>query len=69
MFSRKFKHVLAFSLLFYVVSSPFTYRFVNSVVEPIVQVKTAEGSCPTQAGLVVHTLVFALLSYYVLCAL
>jgi hypothetical protein len=69
MFSKKLKYAVAYALAFYVVSSPFTFRFVNSVVEPIVQVKTAEGSCPTQAGLVVHTLVFALLSYYVLCAL
>ena len=53
------------SLLFYVVSSPFTFRFVNSVVEPIAQVKTAEGSCPTQAGLVLHTIVFALAAFYV----
>jgi hypothetical protein len=69
MFTRKFKNVLAFSLLFYVVSSPFTDRFVNSVIEPLTFVKTAEASCPTQAGLVVHTAVFALVCYYVLCAL
>ena len=65
MFSRKFKHVLAMSLLFYVVSSPFTFRFVNSVVESLTMVKTAEGSCPTQAGLVLHTIVFALAAFYV----
>jgi hypothetical protein len=69
MFSKKLKYALAYALAFYVVSSPFTFRFVNSVVEPLTFVKTAENSCPTQAGLVLHTVVFALLSYYVLCAL
>jgi len=68
MLTRKFKNVLAISLLFYVVSSPFPFRYVNSVIETLTFVKTAEGSCPTQAGLVVHTLLFALLAYYVVHA-
>ena len=69
MFSKKLKYTLAYSLVFYVLSSPFTFRFVNGIVEPVLQIKTVDGSCPTQAGLVVHTLVFGLVSYYVLCAL
>lgn len=69
MFSKKLKYTLAYALAFYVVSSPFTFRFVNSLVEPVLQIKTVEGSCPTQVGLVLHTIVFALVSYYVLCAL
>jgi hypothetical protein len=71
MFSRKLQHSLTLALVFYLVSSPFTYRLVDrllgSIVEAVVPqfrslFKVAEAGCPTQYGLVLHSAVFALIS-------
>jgi hypothetical protein len=75
MLSVKLRHALALGALFYVVSSPFTYRMVDNVVGRFLRsvlpqsaglFRLAEGSCPTYQGLVVHSLVFALVAYYLM---
>jgi len=75
MFSKKVQHSLVLALVFFVLSSPMTYRLVDKVVMSTVGavfpqlssvLKIAEGGCPTQYGLLVHSAVFALVSYYVL---
>ena len=75
MFGKKLMHVLGLSLVFYLVSSPFTYRMVDRLVGGLVEslvpqmrsfFKVAEGGCPTQYGLLVHTAVFGLVCYFVL---
>lgn len=72
---RKFQQMLMVVLLFYVVSSPFTYRFVDSVVGGVLSAvvpslrsvfKIAESGCPTHWGIVVHGAVFAFLLHSVL---
>ena len=72
MLSAKTRHVLMLALLFYVVSSPYVYKLVDSVVSPVVGsvapqlssvLRIAEGGVPTTYGLLVHTTVFALLAY------
>jgi len=75
MFSKKLQHVLAVSLVFYLVSSPMTYRLVDRLVGGVLEAvvpqlksvfKIAEGGSPTQYGLLVHTAVFGLVSYFIL---
>jgi hypothetical protein len=75
MLSRKMQAALTAALLFYVVSSPFTYRLVDQVVGGIVGAvvpqfgtlfKVAEGGCPTNYGLLLHAAVFGLVSYYLM---
>jgi hypothetical protein len=75
MFSRKVKAALAAALLFYVVSSPFTYKMVDKLVGGFVEMlvpslssffKVAEAGCPTNYGLLVHSAVFGLVSYYLM---
>ena len=60
------------ALLFFVISSPFTYKLVDSLVGGIVgaivpQVahwfKIAEAGTPTTYGLAVHSVVFGLVTY------
>ncbi len=71
--SRKATAALSAALLFFVVSSPFTYRLVDSVVGGVVGsvvpqfttlFKIAEAGCPTNYGLLVHSAVFGLVAYY-----
>ena len=75
MLSRKMQAALTAALLFYVISSPFTYRFVDQVIGGIVGsivpqfgslFKIAEAGCPTNYGLLVHAAVFGLVSYYLM---
>jgi hypothetical protein len=70
--SPKLKHAFMLGLLFFVVSSPYTYKLVDRVVAPVVEAvlpssaalfKIAEGGCPTTYGLLVHSAVFALVAY------
>jgi hypothetical protein len=75
MFSRKFQASATAALLFFVVSSPFTYKMVDSLIGGIVQAiapsmtslfRVAESGCPTNYGLVVHSVVFGLVTYYLM---
>ena len=75
MLSRKLQASLVAALLFYVVSSPFTYRLVDQLVGGVVGAvvpqfttlfKIAEAGCPTNYGLFVHAVVFGLLSYHLM---
>jgi hypothetical protein len=72
MLSSKVKHAVALALLFFVVSSPYTYKVVDHVVGGVVSAvapqlayvfKVADAGCPTTYGLVVHSVVFGLLSH------
>lgn len=75
MVSAKFSHAATLALLFFVVSSPYTYKFVDNITQGLFAsispqlaylLKIAEGGCPTTYGLLVHAVVFALVVYYVL---
>jgi hypothetical protein len=72
MFGAKVKHAVMLGLLFFVISSPFTYKLVDRLVAPVVEAlvpssaslfKIAEGGCPTTYGLLVHSAVFAGVTY------
>ncbi len=74
-FSRKTQASLVAALLFFVVSSPFTYKFVDNIVGGIVTAiipqfayyfKVAEAGCPTTYGLFLHSAVFGLVTYYLM---
>ena len=73
MLSLKFKHVALYSLIFFLVSSPYTYTLVDRLVGSVARalfpqyshlIKVAEGGCPTTYGLVVHSVVFGAIAYY-----
>ena len=75
MFSRKVQASLTAALLFFVVSSPFTYKIVDTLIGGVVQTvapsttylfKVAESGCPTNYGLLVHSAVFGLVTYYLM---
>lgn len=75
MLSRKMQAALTAALLFYVISSPFTYRIVDQIVGGVVgaivpqlthMFKIAEAGCPTNYGLLVHAAVFGLVTYHMM---
>jgi hypothetical protein len=74
MFTRRFKHAVALALLFFVISSPYIYSVVDSVVGSVVSatvpglyqaLKVAEGGSPTTYGLALHSVVFGLVAYFI----
>ena len=73
MVGRRLQHALMLALLFFVISSPYTYKLVDNVTQTIFGplfpslaslFKIAEGGCPTTYGLLVHSAVFGLATYY-----
>lgn len=73
MFSVKFQNAAMLAVLFFVLSSPMTYRLVDRLLGGLVSAvvpqfgslfKVAEAGCPTQYGLVVHSVVYGLVCYY-----
>lgn len=74
-FNKKIQATITAGLLFYVVSSPFTYHLVDNLIGSIVEFyipqfkhlfKIAESGCPTNLGLFVHSIVFAIVVYHLM---
>jgi len=74
-FVQKVYGSLTAALLFFVISSPFVYRLVDQIVGSIVSAiapqftslfKIAEAGCPTNYGLLVHSVVFGIVVYFLM---
>lgn len=72
MVSTRLRQSIALALLFFVISSPYTYKVVDQIVGTIVgstvpqlswALKVAEGGCPTTYGLALHAVVFGAVAY------
>lgn len=77
MVSRKVSASLSAALLFFVISSPFTYKLVDRIVGGIVGAvapqlsyyfRVAESGCPTTYGLFLHSAVFGVVVYMMMNA-
>lgn len=55
-------HSVQAALLFFIVSSPIIYNFVNKIIGNLFTV--AVKGCPTGKGLILHTFVYGVLFYY-----
>ena len=54
-----------FALIFLILGSPYTYNLVDRAVgQPLLRTRIIENGVPTRTGLVVHSLVFALIYYF-----
>lgn len=69
---RKIQAAVLASILFFVMSSPYTYRFVDKLVGWAVTAvipqaadvfKVAEAGCPTNYGLLLHAGTFGVVCY------
>ena len=70
--SRKARAAVSAALLFFVVSSPLTYKVVDYLVGGVVvsvipalapTFRVAQSGCPTNYGLVLHAVVFGVIAY------
>lgn len=75
MFSKKFVHCLLLAIVFFVLSSPITYRLVDTLVGGLVSnyslhmadvLKVAQAGCPTTYGIALHATLFGVVAYYLL---
>lgn len=73
--SKKFVHSLTLAVVFFVLSSPITYRLIDQVIGGVVSsvspqlgqvFKVAQAGCPTTYGLALHAAVFGVVSFYLL---
>ena len=60
--SDKWKYSLISSLLFLVVAAPMTYKLVDSLTKMVKLDVVDSSGCPTMTGVVVHAVVFLLLT-------
>ena len=56
----KWRYTLYTTVLFIIISCPYTYKLVNSIIGKIIPICNRQG-CPTVSGLLVHALVFTLI--------
>ena len=62
---QKLKAALVAGLIFIVVSAPYTYKLVNSLTSKVGLKVSMPDGCATTQGLLVHALVFVVVTYRV----
>ena len=61
----KFKYSLYSALAFFLLASPQMFTFVNNILGGLVKIAEPNG-CPTSMGLMIHTIVFLVLLYFMM---
>jgi hypothetical protein len=62
--NKSFVNLFLLSLAFFIVSNPMVYKLTDKLLGPVVGPLSQGAGCPTTLGLVVHTVVFALVVTY-----
>lgn len=65
--NRKLQTAALAALLFYIVSSPITYSIVDGILGGMFKIADHTG-CPSGNGLIVHTIVYGVVSYIIMIA-
>jgi hypothetical protein len=60
----KVKGAIVAGLMFFIISHPIVYKFVDGLVGGLLGHIASAGGCPTTWGLIVHSIVFAIATYY-----
>lgn len=63
---KKWTYTLYTTIIFILVSLPYTYRITNKLLKGIFGVLCEKNGCPTNIGLVIHTIVFTLILRYIM---
>lgn len=62
--SAKLSAAIMAGVLFFIIANPMVYRLVDSVLGGLLGPLASGSGCPTTAGLLVHSAVFAAAIYY-----
>ena len=60
----KLKGALIAGLMFFIISNPMIYKLVDSLARGLLGPIASPSGCPTTWGLIVHSVVFAVATYY-----
>jgi hypothetical protein len=60
----KLKAALTAGLMFFIISHPFVYQLVDKVSMGLLGNVASPAGCPTNWGLIVHSIVFAAATFY-----
>jgi uncharacterized membrane protein (DUF106 family) len=61
---RKLYEALIAGLMFFIISHPIVYRFVDGLLGGLLGPIASPSGCPTTWGLIVHAAVFTAVTYY-----
>ena len=56
---------LLLSIIFFVVSAPFTYKLINNITSSFNLVICDSNGLPNEIGMLIHTIIFGLLVYII----
>ena len=62
--SAKLKAAIVAGIMFFIISNPIVYKAVDGAVGGLLGPIASPGGCPTTWGLIVHSGVFAVATYY-----
>jgi hypothetical protein len=62
--SPKVTAAVVAGLLFFIISSPVVYKFVDQILGGLLGRIATPSGCPTTWGLIVHSIVFGLATYF-----
>jgi hypothetical protein len=65
MMSPTVRAALLAAVIYFLIANPMTYKIVDSILGTFFPVASASG-CPTFAGLLFHTFVFFVVTYFVM---
>jgi hypothetical protein len=60
----KIIHILKITLLFFIVSNPMLYRLTDALLTPCIGHITYGSGLPMENGLLIHSIVFAVLLFF-----
>jgi uncharacterized membrane protein (DUF106 family) len=62
--NQKLKAALVAAMMFFIISNPTVYKLVDKLLGGLLGPIASPSGCPTTWGLIVHSAVFGLASYY-----
>lgn len=60
--TKKWMISLYSTILFFIIANPFTFKLVNNLLGKVIGRISNEKGCPTTLGLIVHSIVFLLIT-------